>query len=472
MSIAARAIRGAKVCLIPMPANDDRPLALRHPTLVAISTLLVIAKVLATGIILLTPASADLATITAARIVQLTNAERAQAGLPELTVNALLASAAVQKGNHMLAEDYFAHISPSGVTPWFWMSKVGYSYQVAGENLAIDFIEAENVVAAWLASPSHRQNMLHEQYTQTGVGVVTGEFEGGTSTIVVHMFGLPSGATAAVAATPTPTPAVQSSTSQASPTPTPTPTPTSAVPADTTPPRVPRIAVNNSHITSAATLAISGEPGSTVKILLNNQAHGSVVLNSDGQATYNLTVADLPDGTLVVRAYGLDAAANQSELGQSLALQKDTQGPALARADVSFILSPAFDLPQALVRIGQSEAAQATLEQNGQEFSASDSLVTASLSSPFTLALQDEAGNRSLLENISLAPTFAVDSNQSYLAPPSRFSQLTRRLTAAIFATILALLVLSILIRIRIQRPALIAHASLVLCLAASLFFW
>lgn len=481
MSLTARVVDGAKVCLIPLPDNDDRPLALRHRPLALVSTLLIVAKVLAVGIVFLTPASADLSTITAARIVQLTNAERTKAGLAPLKVNSLLSSAATQKGNHMLQEDYFAHISPSGVTPWFWMSKVGYIYQVAGENLAIDFIEAEDVVSAWLASPTHKDNMLHSQYTETGVGVVTGEFEGGTSTIVVHMFGLPAGAQASTAPSttiPSPTPAVKATTTKPTPSPSPTPiaspTPTPpAPPGDTTPPRIPRIAVGNPTVNAQVVVTVEGEPGSTVHFLVNNQAHGRVILNSSGTAEHQLALGSFPDGTLVVRVYGTDGAANQSDLSGPLALTKDTLGPALARSDVSFVLSPDTSASTALIRFGAVSFQMATLTQHDQERSVTaqeSTLVTTA--SPLTLVLLDQAGNRSILEDVNVSPTFAVDSDQSYLSPPSRFSQLTRRLMAGIFVTILILLLLAILIRVRVQRPTLIAHASFVLFLAAALFFW
>ncbi len=478
MSIATRVVHGAKVCLIPMPANQDRPLALRHKPLAAISGLLIVAKVLAAGVILLTPASADLSTITTARIIQLTNAERKKAGLNELKVNSKLTSAAVQKGNHMLQEDYFAHISPSGVTPWFWMSKVGYTYRIAGENLAIDFIEAEDVVAAWLASPTHRDNMLQNQYTETGVGVVTGEFEGGTSTVVVHMFGLPTENQPAVepeAAIPSPTPAVKASTTKSSPTPTPAsspaPAPSDAPPADTTPPRIPRIAVLSSVASSQALVKIDGDPGSTVQLLLNNQPRHTVTLDSNGKAEYELSLEGFPDGTLVLRAYSVDQASNQSELSEPLALTKDTQGPQLARSDISFVLSPLTDSPRAVFTVDSNQYVSGSIHQNNQEYAfTSNTNQVIDANSPLTLALVDQAGNSTKLPDVSLAPTFTLDSDQGYLAPPARFSQLTRRLTAVIFATILALLILAILIRVRIQHPALIAHASFVLVLAGCLF--
>src|SRR3989344_7522607 len=179
----------AKVCFIPSPENNHWPLALRHHSLAYVSVLLILTKVATIVALALAPNTADLSTITQDRMVQLTNQARKEAGLPALSINSKLGQAAALKGQDMLASAYFAHISPSGVTPWFWMKKTGYEYTVAGENLAIDFGEAEDVVSAWLHSPSHKANLLNKEYTETGIAVVSGEFQGGTSTIVVHMFG-------------------------------------------------------------------------------------------------------------------------------------------------------------------------------------------------------------------------------------------------------------------------------------------
>ncbi|HSX25017.1 MAG TPA: CAP domain-containing protein, partial [Candidatus Andersenbacteria bacterium] len=188
---------------IPHPANNHHPLALRHKPLTAVSALLIIAKIVAISVLTLTPAEATLSTITTNRIIQLTNDEREKVGLAPLAINSQLTRAAELKANDMFKNQYFAHISPTGVTPWYWMQQTGYSYEIAGENLAIDFTQAEDIVSAWLASPKHKENMLRPEYTQTGVAVVSGQFKGSTSIIVVHMFGEPL-ATVPPTAEPTP----------------------------------------------------------------------------------------------------------------------------------------------------------------------------------------------------------------------------------------------------------------------------
>lgn len=458
MSITAQAVHGLKVCVIPNPENDFRPWALRHKSLAAMAALMLIAKIVAASAIALVPASAELSTITSATIVQFTNAERRKAGVGDLKVNSLLASAAAQKAQHMLDKDYFAHISPDGVTPWFWMAKVGYQYDIAGENLAIDFTEAEDVVAAWMASPTHKDNMLHAEYTETAVAVATGEFQGGTSTVVVHMFGRGVGSSAGKAASST-TVASPSPTPLSSPAPTVTPIPTPIpVPSDTTPPRTPRIALagGGATVKGVAEITVEGEPGSAVRVLVNNQIRTTVRLPGSGTANQRLDVSALPEGTFIVRAYAVDAAGNESEISETLALTKDTLGPLIDERAIAFALSPNFDAPAvaAFLPVGQTQGWT----------------VVGSPDAPLSITLTDEIGNETQLADLSFTPQFLSDIRQDELTLPSRAQAFSRRLAAVLAATLAILLVLTILIRVRIQRPALIAHASLVILFAIGLF--
>ena len=61
------------------------------------------------------------------------------------------------KAQDMATLGYFAHVSPDGKTPWYWIEKVGYDYQYAGENLAINFSDSKDVTNAWMASPLHKE---------------------------------------------------------------------------------------------------------------------------------------------------------------------------------------------------------------------------------------------------------------------------------------------------------------------------
>ena len=134
------------------------------------------------------------ANISPERIIELTNTERARSGAVLLRENKALSEAARQKAADMFAFNYWAHVSPSGRTPWAFFGDVGYKYQYAGENLARDFRDPESVVKAWMNSPSHRENLMNQKYQEIGVAVVDGTLQGVETTLVVQLFGTPYGA--------------------------------------------------------------------------------------------------------------------------------------------------------------------------------------------------------------------------------------------------------------------------------------
>jgi uncharacterized protein YkwD len=120
-----------------------------------------------------------------------TNAARVAVNLPELTLNQQLTVAAQAKANDMLVNDYWAHFRPSdGTPPWFFISQAGYSYTIAGENLARGFSSVAGITKAWLASPTHRANLLSSKYKEVGFASVTTTDEQGNSIILtVQLFG-------------------------------------------------------------------------------------------------------------------------------------------------------------------------------------------------------------------------------------------------------------------------------------------
>jgi uncharacterized protein YkwD len=122
-------------------------------------------------------------------VVRLTNEKRGTAGVSTLTVNPLLSTAAKAKGEDMLNRDYWAHVAPDGTQPWKFFTDVGYKYRYAGENLAKDFSNPQSAVEAWMASPSHKENMLSSKYDEIGIAVVEGDLNGTDTTIIVQLFG-------------------------------------------------------------------------------------------------------------------------------------------------------------------------------------------------------------------------------------------------------------------------------------------
>lgn len=132
-------------------------------------------------------------------VIKLTNNVRSSNNLAVLKANSQLDVAAEEKLNNMATEEYFAHISPSGITPWFWIEKSNYRYSIAGENLAIGFLTAHEAVDAWMNSPSHRANLLNNKYKEIGVAVKGVEINGQEGILVVQMFGTSSARPAASA---------------------------------------------------------------------------------------------------------------------------------------------------------------------------------------------------------------------------------------------------------------------------------
>lgn len=126
----------------------------------------------------LVPEEGNIALVRAA-VLCLVNRERAQNGVPPLSANPQLEAAAEEHCSELIADDYFAHVSPSGETPVDRIRLTGYipgptvGY-VIGENLAwgtYSLSSAQSIVSAWIASPGHLANILESKYTETGIGI-------------------------------------------------------------------------------------------------------------------------------------------------------------------------------------------------------------------------------------------------------------------------------------------------------------
>lgn len=151
--------------------------------------------------------------ITVDQVVSQINARRLGQGLAPFQYSQMLSQAAAGKAQDMFNNNYWAHISPSGTTPWQFISGAGYSYTYAGENLAKDFSNTDRLMQAWMDSPTHKANIISDKYTETGIAVVAGNLQGTDTVLVVQMFAssgqtvgsVPTESTPQVAvATPTP----------------------------------------------------------------------------------------------------------------------------------------------------------------------------------------------------------------------------------------------------------------------------
>ena len=190
----------------PGRTNNHRP-SLLHPEnifgLLFVALGLLGAMSVSPRLLSLLPESAGIVlgyatNISADQVIAITNAKRQEAGLAPLAANEALAQAAAGKAADMFAKQYWAHVSPSGTQPWDFIRNAGYAYQAAGENLGRDFMGSGELVDAWMASPTHRANIVNARYQEIGVAVVNGTLEGVETTLVVQMFGRPRSAASAV----------------------------------------------------------------------------------------------------------------------------------------------------------------------------------------------------------------------------------------------------------------------------------
>lgn len=134
--------------------------------------------------------------ITIEKLYQITNKMRQKYNLPPLRYNQKLAQAAYLKAQDMFTKNYWAHYAPDGKTPWEFILAAGYQYEYAGENLAKNFLFSKGVVDAWMASPTHRENILKKEYQEVGFAVVNGVLNNEETTLVVQIFGTPQKLTA------------------------------------------------------------------------------------------------------------------------------------------------------------------------------------------------------------------------------------------------------------------------------------
>ncbi len=134
--------------------------------------------------------------ITVQEVIDKVNVERQKVGLAPIQENGQLNKAATAKAQNMFEENYWAHFSPSGKDPWGFITSSGYRFSYAGENLARNFYTSDEVVKAWMNSPTHRANLLNPNYQEVGIAVVDGVLLGQKTTLIVQEFGRPVNALA------------------------------------------------------------------------------------------------------------------------------------------------------------------------------------------------------------------------------------------------------------------------------------
>ena len=186
------ALRGLVHHFVPSHENAYRPHLLGKQWLIFFLTIVFTSEaVFIAGIMARQEPTANVGAVVAGEVIALTNTKRAESDLGSLSEQPQLDLAAQAKADDMAQKGYFSHVSPDGTEPWAWILNEGYAYQSAGENLAVRFDTSNEVVNAWMASPSHRANIVKPVYTQIGVATAEGTYQGSRATFVVQYFASP-----------------------------------------------------------------------------------------------------------------------------------------------------------------------------------------------------------------------------------------------------------------------------------------
>ena len=108
----------------------------------------------------------------AMEVLRLVNVERARVSVPDLLWDEPAATVAHGHSVDMQVRGFFSHVNPSGQDPGARMIAGGMSgYSAWGENIARGQQTPAAVMASWMGSQGHRENILRAIFTHMGVGV-------------------------------------------------------------------------------------------------------------------------------------------------------------------------------------------------------------------------------------------------------------------------------------------------------------
>lgn len=181
---------------VPHAGNNYRPKSLHPKRLWFHAAGALAVKLVLIIFVFLYPLSAwmtpDVSAQERAKIIALTNTLRKSLSLNGLTENTKLNQAAAEKVDDMFINQYFAHLSPQNFDLEHFLKLVSYkNYITVGENLAMGYDNAQEVMDAWEKSPTHYSNLVDENFSQIGVALAGGSYKDTDTIFAAQYFGLP-----------------------------------------------------------------------------------------------------------------------------------------------------------------------------------------------------------------------------------------------------------------------------------------
>lgn len=428
------AFRHLKLWFIPHKENNYHPHAFRPKALKAYSALLIIIKISTAAFFFSAfPNAAQFAQLTSDSMLSLTNASRSESGLSALSLHPRLVLAAESKAQDMIDKGYFSHTSPDGSRFFTWIQEAGYNYSIAGENLAMDFTSAKSAHNALMASQSHRDNILNSNYVHIGIAVKTGMIDGKNTIVLVEMFGTPYVPPTQVAVTtpePEPTPA---------PTPAPTPTPTP----EPTPAHelIPEATLTSQSVN---TLTIQQEETADMTVTLKNT--GTTTWSSD----LELRLAESPafESEFTPISIGKDVPPGEEVTLTFAIVAPETPG----EYAVGFVLGDATTyIPGSDINVSLQVS-----QKNPVEF-AYNAVASRETATPAQIALATFNPPKTTIQPISFSNEGIVEAVSSGV----------NRFFFGFIAFIVAMLILNIIIRMKVQHGHVIVQVAIVLAIAS-----
>mgnify|MGYP000072351058 CR=1 FL=1 len=183
-----------KKYFIPHKENNFHPHILHTKRAVFYSLVFLLTKVIMVVFVIMLPMGAfvlpDVLAEEQRQIVELTNKARAEKNLPPLTISTKLDISAQNKADDMAIGQYFAHTKDQKSLAT-WLRGANYSYEFAGENLAVGFSTAQGIVQAWKNSPTHYANLVDTDFKELGVGLSGGVYNGKATVFIAQHLATP-----------------------------------------------------------------------------------------------------------------------------------------------------------------------------------------------------------------------------------------------------------------------------------------
>lgn len=183
-----------KKYFIPHLENNYHPHILHTKRTVFYGLIFLLAKVVVVAFVVFLPTEVfvlpDVLAEEQRQIITLTNEVRVDLGLPALVVVKKLNNSAQYKADDMSAKEYFAH-TKNNKTVATWLEDADYKYETAGENLAVGYSTAQDIVDAWKNSPTHYVNLIDKDFKDFGVGLAGGVYNGQPTVFIAQHLASP-----------------------------------------------------------------------------------------------------------------------------------------------------------------------------------------------------------------------------------------------------------------------------------------